>query len=105
MQETDFKIELTNIEKIKCLEEIRKRIVRCLYVYEKSHEQESYNYKEYIKNLIIFISSANDILNGTLVNIKVNLNSILQNDFDKKQFKTIIFECKNYIDYLLKDGD
>lgn len=104
MQEK-FKIELTNSEKITCLEEIKKRIVRSLYVYEKSQEYELYDYKEYIRNLIIFISSANDILEGSLVNIKVNLNSILQNNFEKRQFKTIIFECKNYIDYLLKDGD
>ena len=100
-----FKIELTNIEKVRCLKEIRKRIVRSLYVFEKSQEQEAYDYKTYIKNLIIFISSANEILEGSLVNIKVNLNSVLQNDFDKKQFKSIIFECKNYIDYLLKAGD
>ena len=25
--------------------------------------------------------------------------------FNKQQLKTVVFECKNHIDYLLEDGD
>ena len=39
------------------------------------------------------------------MNIIVNLNILRENDFPKDKFKKIIFECKNYIDFLIKGGD
>ena len=104
--DTDVKIELSPQEREICLKEIRKKIIRSIYVYEQSQQEDTeYDYKVYIGGLIIYVSSSNNLFNGELVSIIVYLNSILQNDFDKNQFKKIIFECKNYIDYLLKEGD
>ena len=101
-----LKVELTKEEKDICLKDIRRRIVRSIYVYEQSMmEDTGYNYKIYIHSLMLFVSSSNYLFNGELVSVIVYLNSILQNDFDKKQFKKIIFECKNYIDYLLGEGE
>lgn len=105
MKKSKFKVVLTDLERQVCLEEIQKRIVRIIYVYEKSQVDENFNYKRYVKNLLIFITSADKILEGELVTVKVNLNSILMNNFNKQQLKTVVFECKNHIDYLLEDGD
>lgn len=104
--EQELKVELTNKERDICLKDIRRRIIRSIYVYEQSFiEDSNYNYKVYIHGLMLFVSSSNYLFNGELVSVIVYLNSILQNDFDKKQFKKIIFECKNYIDYLLGEGE
>lgn len=104
--DTEVKIELSQDEKEICLKDIRKRIIRSIYVFEQSQEENTeYDYKIYIHGLMLYVSSSNNLFNGELVSIIVYLNSILQNNFDKKQFKKIIFECKNYIDYLLKEGD
>lgn len=101
-----LKVELTKEEKDICLKDIRRRIVRSIYVYEQSMTEDTgYNYKIYIHSLMLFVSSSNYLFNGELVSLIVYLNSILQNEFDKKQFKKIIFECKNYIDYLLGEGE
>lgn len=96
-----IKIELSEEEKTLCLRQIRKRLVKSLGVYEQFQDDKNQGYKEYIERLIIFIMSADDILDNSLVMLKVNLNSILQNKFNKRQFKSIIFECMNHIDYLL----
>jgi len=101
-----LKVELTKEEKDICLKDIRRRIVRSIYVYEQSFIEDSgYDYKIYVHSLMLYISSSNYLFDGELVSLIVYLNSILLNDFDKKQFKKIIFECKNYIDYLLKEGE
>lgn len=104
--EAKLKVELTKEEKNICLRDIRRRIVRAIYVYEQSCvENSGYDYKVYIHSLMLYISSSNYLFDGELVSLIVYLNSILLNDFDKKQFKKTIFECKNYIDYLLGEGE
>ena len=96
-------ILLSNNEKIICLKDIRKRIVKSLYVYDQNQIPNSnYDYKIYIHGLLLYVASSNNLFNGELVSIIVNLNSILSNDFEKKQFKKIILECKNFIDYQIK---
>ena len=97
-------IALSNNEKIICLKDIRKRIVKSLYVYDQNQIPNSnYNYKIYIHGLLLYVASSNSLFNGELVSLIVNLNSILSNDFEKKQFKKIILECKNFIDYQITE--
>lgn len=97
-------ISLSNNEKIICLKDIRKRIVKSLYVYDQNQIPNSnYDYKIYIHGLLLYVASSNSLFNGELVSLIVNLNSILSNDFEKKQFKKIILECKNFIDYQIKE--
>lgn len=105
MQEKkDFKIILTNQEKIKCLTEIKKKIKKIMYVYEKSIEPQSeYNYKVYCSGILLYVSSSNILFNGDLINMVVNLNTILTNDFDKKQLKRIVMEMLNNSNYLLNN--
>ena len=97
-------IALSNNEKIICLKDIRKRIVKSLYVYDQNQIPNSnYNCKIYIHGLLLYVASSNSLFNGELVSLIVNLNSILSNDFEKKQFKKIILECKNFIDYQITE--
>lgn len=97
-------IVLSNNEKIICLKDIRKRIVKSLYVYDQNQIPDSnYNYKIYIHGLLLYIASSNSLFQGELVSLIVNLNSVLSNDFEKKQFKKIILECKNFIDYKITE--
>ena len=97
-------IVLSNNEKILCLEDIRKRIVKSLYVYDQNQIPNSnYDYKIYIHGLLLYVASSNTLILGELVSLIVNLNSILTNDFEKKQFKKIILECKNFIDYRITE--
>lgn len=99
----DFRVRLSKEEKIKCLEEIIKRFKKILYVYDKSQEPETrYNYKVFCGGILIYVSSSNLLFEGELVNVIVNLNAIINNDFDKAQLKRIVFESKNQLDYLLK---
>lgn len=99
----EFKIILSQEEKVECINEIIKKLKKIIYVYEKSQEENtSYNYKIFIKGLIFYISSANYLFNGKLINIIINLNSIILNDFDKKQLKSVVFEAINNAQYLLE---
>lgn len=89
-------------EKIRCLEEIENKLKKLLYVYDESQKPNSnYNYKVYIGGVIIYVSSSNMLFGGELVNIIVNLNAIMNNNFSKAQIKRIVFESKNYCQYLL----
>ena len=97
-------INLSNNEKILCLKDIKKRIVKSLYVYDQNQIPNSnYDYKIYIHGLLLYVASSNSLFHGELVSIVVSLNSILMNDFEKKQFKKIILECKNFIDYRISE--
>lgn len=94
-------IVLENNEKIRALREIRSRLKKILYVYDKQQEDDAYNYKTYTENTTIFVSSSNILFDGELVNILVNLNAILTNDFGKQQIKRLVFESKNQVEYLI----
>jgi len=99
----NYVINLTLNEKIKCLREISNKLGKILYVYDKSGEKDSkYDYKLFCKNILIYVCSSNSLFDGELVNAIINLNSIINNDFDKKQLKSIVFETKNEIEFLLK---
>lgn len=99
-----FLITLTNTEKVVCLQEIIKKLKKILYVYDKSLEPNSnYNYKVYCGGVLIYISSSNLLFDGELVNIVVNINAILTNNFSKTQIKKIVFESINYAQYLLSN--
>lgn len=97
-----YNIELKKDEKEQALEHIKKQCIKSLYVFEQSEISTDYNYKDYIYNLSLFVQSADDLFNGELAKIIVNLYCILKHDFDKKTFRRIILECKNIIDYNLK---
>lgn len=108
IEQNDFElnVELTQEEKEFVLKDIRKRIIRALYVYEQMMlNKEGYNFKVYINSLVLFVLSSNYLFHGKLISIAVNLNILLQNKLEKKKIKSILFECVNNIDFLLKDGD
>lgn len=100
--DNDFKVILSNKEKIFCLKEIIKKLKKVLYVYDKSLEPDStYDYKIYCGGVMIYVSSSNLLFDGELVNIVINLNAIMTNEFTKPQIKRVVFECVNYAQYLL----
>lgn len=100
----EFKVILSIDEKIKCLEEIIAKVKKILYVYDKSQEPETqYNYKVYCGGILIYVSSSNMMFEGDLVNTVVNLNAIINNDFDKAQIKRVVFETKNQLEHLLSE--
>lgn len=98
----EFRVVLSGEGRITCLKSIEKRLIKSLYVYEQSEIDCNYDYKAYVNSVLWFVCSANELLNGEVTSVVVHLNSIMKNDFDKKQFKKIILECKNLVDYLLK---
>lgn len=100
-ESNDFKLILTNQEKLVCLREILGRLKKVLYVYDKGLEDPKYNYKVFCGGILIYVSSSNTLFEGELVNLVINLNAIINNDFDKKQVKRIIFECINQAEYLI----
>ena len=105
MEQEKKDLDLFQKEKIFCLKDIRKKIVRCLYVYEQDlMDKDDYDYKKYLENIILYVRSSDHLFDGMLVNVIVYLNILKENDFEKDQFKKIIFECKNYVDFLIKGG-
>ena len=97
-----FRVNLSLDEKIRCLEEILGKLKKILYVYDKSQEPNSeYNYKIFCGGILIYVSSSNLLFNGELVNVVVNINAILTNNFDKPQLKRIVFESINQVEYML----
>lgn len=101
--EENFKIVLSSDEKIVCLEEIISRLKKILYVYDKSQEPNSnYNYKVFCGGIAMYVSSSNVLFGGSLVNIVVNINTILTNQLDKGQIKKLVFESINFANYLLE---
>lgn len=100
-EENKTKIVLSEQEKKKCLEEINKKLKKIIYVYEKGLEPESpYDYKIFCESTLLYVSSSNTLFNGELINIVVDLNTILTNDFEKKSIKKLVLEMINNIDYL-----
>ena len=100
--EQDYKIVISLSEKIVCLDSIISKLKKILYVYDQSQEpNSSYNYKVYCGGVALYVSSSNMLFDGELVSIIVNLNSILNNDFDKKQIKKLVLESVNYSEFLL----
>lgn len=99
----NFEIILTLEEKKRCLTEIIKRTKKILFVYEQSLKPDTnYNYKVYVHGLALFISTSNNLFKGELVNLIINLCSILQNDLEKAEIKKLVFENINYATYLLE---
>ena len=95
-----YQVVLTLEEKVKCLEEILTKVKKILYVYDKTLEPNSkYDYKVYCGG--VYVSSSNLLFNGELVNIVINVNAILTNEFSKTQVKRIVFETKNFTEFLL----
>ena len=95
-ESNDFKVILTNQEKLVCLREILGKLKKVLYVYDKGLEDPKYNYKVFCGGILIYVSSSNTLFEGELVNLVINLNAIINNDFDKKQVKRIIFERRGH---------
>lgn len=99
----DYQIVLTLNEKIACLKEITNKLKKILYVYDKSQEpQSNYHYKDFCSGIAVYVSSSNILFDGKLVDILINLNAILTNDFDKSQIKKLVFESINFSEFLLK---
>jgi len=103
----NFKINLSTKERKACLKEIIKKNKKILYVFEQSEIPDSgYNYKTYVGSILLYISSSNELFNGELINILINLNTIMINNLDKKQIKKIVLEIKNIAEFLLtKEGE
>lgn len=101
MDNNNFVITLSYEEKLRCLEEIISKLKKVVHVYEKTQEPNSnYNYRVFCGGIAIYVSSANILFNGELVNILINLNAILTNSFDKEQIKKLVFESINFANYL-----
>ena len=99
-KENQLNLNLSDKEKSFCLKDINKKIIRCLYVYEQEQKCiQNYDYKTYLDSVILYVHSSNQLFDGILMNVIVNLNILRENNFNKEQFKKIIFECKNYIDF------
>ena len=99
----ELKICLTSPERIECLKEIRKRNKRILFVYEKSLEKNSnYDYLAYVRNVVMFVSTANELIEGKLASVKVNLCNILNNNLAKDDIRKIVLENNNFLNYILK---
>lgn len=106
MEETldRFKINLSPHEKAVCLKEIIKKNKKILYVYEQTLIPNSnYNYKVYVGSLLLYVSSSNEFFNDGLINILINLSSIMNNDFDKSQIKKLVHENTNILEHLLTE--
>jgi formiminotetrahydrofolate cyclodeaminase len=102
-EEPMVSFKLSTAEKRACLREIIKKNKKILYVYEQSFVPDSnYDYKVFVGAFALYLDSANVLFNGELINIKINLYSILSNDFDKKELKKIVHENTNIAQYLLK---
>lgn len=98
----EFKVCLTSPEKIECLKEIKKRNKRILFVYEKSQEDSNYDYLAYVRNVIMFVSTSNELIDGKLATVKINLCNILSNDLSKEDIRKIVLENNNFLTYILK---
>lgn len=97
-----FEIVLTAQEKRKCLKEIIRKNKRILYVYEQSLKPNStYDYKVFVHSLALYVSTSNELFKGGLVDIVINLSSILQNDLTKEEIKKLVFENINFASFLL----
>lgn len=99
-----FKINLSPHEKVACLKEIIKKNKKILYVYEQSLIPNSnYNYKVYVGSLLLYVSSSNEFFDDELINILINLSSIMNNEFEKTQIKKLVHENTNLLEHLLTE--
>lgn len=102
----EYQIKLGKAETKIAFQNIIKKVLRILHVYEKSLEDSEYDYKQYVYAVIMYISSTNEMVNFNLTDVIVNLNNILINDLNKRQIKRIVFECKNIVSYKIDElGD
>lgn len=99
----DVKLVFTKEEKINCLKEIDKRLQKILYVYEKSLEDDNYDFRAYVYSVIIFLTSSDKLFDYGLVDIIVNINSILYTDMNKKQIRKIVLDSKHTIQQMKKE--
>lgn len=94
---------LSTEEKKQCLRQMAKKNRKILYVYERSLEPDSgYDYKEYLKGFVLYATTSNTLFRGGLVNVLINLHSILQNDLEYAEIKKLVYENANYLSYFLK---
>ena len=99
----EMELILSIKEKKKCLEQILKKNKKILYVYEQSLIPDTgYDYKSYLKGLIRYVSSSNELFEGELINVLVNFYSIFQNDLEKEEVRRIVHENSNVLKFLLR---
>lgn len=99
----ELELILSKKEKKKCLEQILKKNKKILYVYEQSLIPDTgYNYKSYLKGLIRYVSSSNELFSGELITVLVNFYSIFQNELEKDEIKRLVHENSNLLKFLLK---
>lgn len=92
-------VKISKQEKIIYLTRLIGKVLKILHlVEEKQHD-----YKIYLGGLMIDIHSANDLFDNQLIDVLVKLNSIYINEFEHKQIRKIILECKNNINFLLEN--
>lgn len=91
-------VKISKEEKILYLTRLIGKVLKILHlVEEKQHD-----YKIYLGGLIIDIHSANDLFDNQLIDVLIKLNSIYINDFEHKQIRKIVLECKNNINFILE---
>lgn len=96
-------IFLTREEKIRCLKGIIKKHYRILHVYEKSLNQDNeYDYKMFVRSFALYVSTSNTLFGGNLVDILINLCSIIEEDLSHSEIRKIVFDNLNYANFLLK---
>ena len=74
-KENQLKLNLSEEEKLFCLKDINKKIIRCLYVFEQEEKGiKNYDYKTYLESIMLYVHSSNQLFDGILMNVIVNLN-------------------------------
>lgn len=90
---------ISNKEKSIYLDKLKGRIFKILPLFENSEV----DYKLYVSSLLISLNSANELFDGMLIDIFVNIHSIYCNDFSHKEIKKIILETVPIVSKL-KEG-
>lgn len=103
MEHTNTTLTFSVNEKIKSLEQIRDKLQTSLYVYEKSQTNKNYNYKDYIRQIILYVASSNNLFDFGLTDIIIELNSIIISDLNKKSYRKIILDNKRKVEDLIQD--
>ena len=85
--EDQLNLKLSEKEKIFCLKDINKKLIRCLYVYEQEKEQiENYDYKNYLEQKSMETKTFDEIINAVYKESQEETISVLNKNklFKKK---------------------
>ena len=86
-------INITNNEKIIYIDNLVNRVYKILPLYEKDNKIP----KLYIQRLLSDIKSADNLFEGILIHIIVQINVLLLEDMSFAEIKSLIFNCINLV--------